>query len=87
MYVISTDSYPHDTVEVDTLVINSGERYDIILYCMEDPEKEQYIIRVRGLGGCINRPIDSCAVLDYGTDEDTPIPTFPAYEDTYPVVS
>ncbi|XP_055854376.1 uncharacterized protein LOC129918065 [Episyrphus balteatus] len=86
--VISSDSYNVETRPFDTLVSNSGERYDFILTA--NYTKGDFWIRVCGLGVCAINPTESFALLRYETNDaneeviDRPQPDFPAYNETFP---
>ncbi|XP_055907069.1 uncharacterized protein LOC129942238 [Eupeodes corollae] len=87
--IISSDSNDVEPRPFDTLVTNSGERYDFILSA--NYTKGDFWIRVCGLGVCAINPTESFALLRYGTNEandedikDQPQPAFPAYNETFP---
>ncbi|KAM7364393.1 uncharacterized protein ACRADG_000906 [Cochliomyia hominivorax] len=85
--IIASDSYNVLPRSFDTLVTNSGERYDFILEA--NHTKGDFWIRVRGMGVCSINPTESFALLRYETNEirdgaDLPRPDFPKYEEHYP---
>uniref|UniRef100_T1GHN8 Uncharacterized protein n=1 Tax=Megaselia scalaris TaxID=36166 RepID=T1GHN8_MEGSC len=63
MVVIASDGFNVKPKIVDTLVINSGERYDFVVNA--NRPFGDYWIRVRGLGTCAIHPIESYALLRY----------------------
>lgn len=88
--IISSDSYNVEPRSFDTLINNSGERYDFILTA--NHTKGDFWIRVCGLGVCAIKPTESFALLRYTsnsneTNEDVtlqPELDFPAYNETFP---
>lgn len=61
--LIAVDITPVRAVEVDTLIMSPGERYDVILDA--DQPVAAYWIHVRGLGACALLGAHQVAVLRY----------------------
>ncbi|XP_055857102.1 uncharacterized protein LOC129919980 [Episyrphus balteatus] len=84
--VTATDSYDNEPAEFDTLVLNAGERNDVVIDAWRG--SGDYWIRVRGLPSCQTQPTDTFALLRYITkpsDYKKPQPPFPSYHKTYAV--
>ncbi|KAI8121740.1 hypothetical protein FF38_00341 [Lucilia cuprina] len=85
--IIASDSYDVLPRPFDTLVTNSGERYDFIL--VANHTKGDFWIRVKGMGVCSINPTESFALLRYESneivnrDEDLQVPDFPKYEEGF----
>ncbi|XP_012268620.2 laccase-4-like [Athalia rosae] len=82
LLVIASEGGTFEPVEVDSLVINSGERYDFVLSA--DQEIDNYWIRYRGLGDCVSstRDVSSEAILRYHGVNSTADPEGPIeYQD------
>ncbi|TMW50904.1 hypothetical protein DOY81_004015 [Sarcophaga bullata] len=85
--IIASDSYDVLPRPFDTLVSNSGERYDFILDA--NHTKGDFWIRVRGMGVCAINPTESFALLRYESNEvlnerNLHRPSLPNYGDRYP---
>lgn len=84
--IISTDSYNVESRSFDTLISNSGERYDFILTA--NYTKGDFWIKACGLGVCSIKPTETFAILSYETNKvnqtESSQPDFPAYNKTFP---
>ncbi|XP_055857029.1 uncharacterized protein LOC129919940 [Episyrphus balteatus] len=87
MVVIASDSFNVEPFEIDTLVSNSGERYDFIIDANKG--KGDYWIRIRGSEPCQAQPTDTFALLRYGTKETDPnnttFPPLQPYDQVNPI--
>ncbi|XP_055915066.1 LOW QUALITY PROTEIN: uncharacterized protein LOC129948201 [Eupeodes corollae] len=86
MMVISTDSYDVKPLEIDTLLMNAGERYDVVINT--NHTEGDFWIRIRGAFKYPPQPTDSFALLRYvnnDSDIDKPQPPFPDYNHTFPI--
>ncbi|XP_066591244.1 uncharacterized protein [Prorops nasuta] len=65
LLVIASETGILEPIKVDTLVINSGERYDFIL--IADQKPDNYWMRFRGLGFCNSKAanVSETAILHY----------------------
>lgn len=66
--MIASDSYNLKPRTFDTIVLNAGERFDLIVETIH--ESGDFWIRVRGLGICFPHKIESFALLRYTAEED-----------------
>lgn len=82
MMIVASDSYNIHPVEIDTLLSNSGERFDIILNTNQP--KRDYWMRIRALGSCTGLEIEQFAILSYVTMEPHSPSEPPAYKSPYP---
>ncbi|XP_055923912.1 uncharacterized protein LOC129954192 [Eupeodes corollae] len=86
MTIIATDSNEVEGVTIDTLLSNSGERYDLVINT--NHSEGDYWIRIRGGNTFQPQPLDSFALLRYVTDDsdrNKEQPPFPDYNSTYPI--
>ena len=81
--MIATDGNDVEPQTYDTIVTNAGERYDFILDA--NHKSGDFWIRIRGLGVCQSKEIDTVALLRYGSNVSTPLPVMPNYDDEYPL--
>ncbi|CAH0392144.1 unnamed protein product [Bemisia tabaci] len=63
--VFASESGTFDPIEVESMMINAGERYDIILHA--DQEPDCYILGVRGIGDCYKTQVRQTALVCYNT--------------------
>lgn len=61
--IIASDSQPIEPIEVESLVSQSGERYDFVIEANQEPG--DYWIKVRGEGECYSLNISQRAILRY----------------------
>lgn len=70
--MIASDSYNVQPRRFDTIILNAGERFDLIV--KTNHTSGDFWIRVRGLGICFPYKIESFALLRYvvekGVDKD-----------------
>ncbi|XP_069128829.1 uncharacterized protein [Argopecten irradians] len=72
LHVIASDGSPFHPIDVQSLNIFSGERYDVVI--LADQEVGNYWIRARGLGDCTNKYANQQAILRYaGSAEEFPL--------------
>ncbi|XP_055904766.1 uncharacterized protein LOC129940445 [Eupeodes corollae] len=89
MTVIASDSSNVRPMDINTLGINSGERYDFVLTA--NHTKGDFWMRVSPKSPCAEKnPMDGFSLLRYKTDKMTadelkaPQPPFPSLNTTYP---
>ncbi|XP_015518984.2 laccase-4 isoform X1 [Neodiprion lecontei] len=75
LLVIASEAGTFEPVEVDSLIINAGERYDFVLTA--DQSVDNYWIRYRGLGDCVSTSLSvtSEAILRYSGSNETANPS------------
>lgn len=80
LIMIASETGTFDPIEVDSFIINGGERYDFVLSA--DKEPGNYWIRYRGLGDCDSKVrVSEVAILRYkGSKDEEPSGTA-RYED------
>lgn len=83
MKILASDSFDLQPVTVESLISNSGERYDFVINATEDSGR--FWIRVKGLGPCATREMEQFAILAY--DEFSPLEDLAFNYPTPPVSS
>lgn len=86
--IIASDGYDVEPRSFDTLISNSGERYDFVLTANQ--ATGDFWIRVRGMGVCADNPTETVALLRYisndvtqENDEGRAAPEPPQYSEEY----
>ncbi|KAH0561522.1 laccase-5-like isoform X1 [Cotesia glomerata] len=69
LLLIAQDAANIEPVEVNTIIIGSGERVDFVINTNNDVKT--YWIQVRGLGECQETEVNQLAKLQYQGDEDS----------------
>lgn len=83
MRVLASDSFDLQPVTVESLISNSGERYDFVIDA--DENSGRFWIRVQGMGPCATREMEQFAILAY--DEFSPLEDLAFNYPTPPVSS
>ncbi|KAF7995608.1 hypothetical protein HCN44_006715 [Aphidius gifuensis] len=83
LLVIASETGEIEPVEVDSFMLNAGERYDFVLNANKKPKN--YWIRYRGLGDCLKKNIKASevAVLHYNEVENNEPSEAIGYENSY----
>ncbi|KAJ9592217.1 hypothetical protein L9F63_001218, partial [Diploptera punctata] len=77
MLVITTDGKPIKPILVDSVVLEAGIRFDVVIHA--DKEKSSYWIRAQGLAQCAWFDVQQLSILQYEDSETSEPTTTPVY--------